>query len=958
MLDADTLKKRLDYGRLYGDQFQSDPRFDSSRSTVLICCPFHEDNSPSFDLDLRSGLWLCRAPNCPTNTDSQTRQKRGGGDVFSFWMRRYGTDFPTAVQEVSQYATATVGAGQDSKQGLGQTPIPTLGQGQGQATGQTTGQATGQIPASGAFISETLVQECVARLWKDANRGVREALMTRRQWTEETLRRFEIGWDGDRFTIPIRRPSDNAVWNIRRYLPSGTAGDKFRSWIDPLSGKSYGEGRLWSLFDLSTLPSGIWVFLCEGETDFITAHQARLDATFGGAVLVTSTGGAGTWKSDWNPLFAGKHVALLYDVDDAGRHGAERIAQTLYPIAASVRDLVLPLSRSQFPKGDLSDWLNSLVVPSSPPQQLQTLLESLLPIAPPGAKALSWGVAHCPPEYRLSENGVERRIVRQAAGGFVEDWLPLSSQPLWLSGLATQVELGTQFLELSYRTERGDISEWFPAEKVKTRTGIQETASKGVAVHGENASKLTAYLDTYHQHNLSQLPFSWLTRRCGWHFIEGKRVFSLGPKVYGDSEFHETLRLCDSNGQEDVLALHGLSEHGGIEDWRDFWLPVLKEPLARLYAYAAFAAPMLRVVGMRSFVFYNYANTQGGKTACQRVGASLWGHPDFLMSSFNATEVFVEHRCHYFSDLPVFFDELQLRRDPHFLTTFVYLVAEEIGKGRGRREGGTRETLRWKTIAIANGEQPLISEDSLGGQENRVLEIYGAPISDIAVSALAHREPMAWGSPGRMLLRKFSEDSYRETLRQRFHRLRGRLEEPEFSSLAGGRRNAYAMLLCGGWEFYRLLLEDARLEEDLEEALIEEVRQIYQRSEPVMPFLVRSYQTLLDYISASSEQFEREDASATAFGNLGGGKRRRHLPKSPCLGVAPFVASNGDFQREIWLLVGGLRFAFQRFGMDYRRAVRDWENAGLLIGRKTEWVNGNGAMVLKVKLVPVESLMP
>ncbi|MFH1023795.1 MAG: CHC2 zinc finger domain-containing protein [Planctomycetota bacterium] len=53
-------------------------------------CPFHDDKSPSFSVNLETGLWCCHAESgC------------GGGDVFSFYQRAKNVDFPTAVREIA-----------------------------------------------------------------------------------------------------------------------------------------------------------------------------------------------------------------------------------------------------------------------------------------------------------------------------------------------------------------------------------------------------------------------------------------------------------------------------------------------------------------------------------------------------------------------------------------------------------------------------------------------------------------------------------------------------------------------------------------------------------------------------------------------------------------------------------------------------------------------------------------
>lgn len=89
------------------------------------------------------------------------------------------------------------------------------------------------------------------------------------------------------------------------------------------------------------------IYVVEGEKD--VEALARL-----GLVATCNAGGAKKWPKALTPYFAGRHVIILPDNDDAGREHARVVAKALRPSAASVRVLVLP---SLPEKGDVSDWI-------------------------------------------------------------------------------------------------------------------------------------------------------------------------------------------------------------------------------------------------------------------------------------------------------------------------------------------------------------------------------------------------------------------------------------------------------------------------------------------------------------------------------------------------------------------------------------------------------------------------
>lgn len=156
--------------------------------------------------------------------------------------------------------------------------------------------------------------------------------------TNDTLKFFQVGWDGERYTIPVR-DAEGVLQNVRRYHPKAKASkDKM------FSINGHGEVRL---FHPELLSGYDEVIITEGELDMMVAHQHGLPA-------VTHTAGAGTFKAHWGPEFQDKDVFIVYDCDDAGRRGAVSAAKRLVPHARNVYIVDMNLDR----KGaDITDFL-------------------------------------------------------------------------------------------------------------------------------------------------------------------------------------------------------------------------------------------------------------------------------------------------------------------------------------------------------------------------------------------------------------------------------------------------------------------------------------------------------------------------------------------------------------------------------------------------------------------------
>lgn len=154
----------------------------------------------------------------------------------------------------------------------------------------------------------------------------------KRGLTLKTIRKYQIGWHDGRYTIPVR-DADGVLVNVRRYKADAkNPKDKMVSWST-----GSGEGRLF----LPEVLAEDEVIITEGEMDALIGQQH-------GFPCMSHTSGASVWKSAWSVLFEGKTVFICYDVDDAGKQGARKVAFQLSKVAKAVYLVTLPLTR----KGD------------------------------------------------------------------------------------------------------------------------------------------------------------------------------------------------------------------------------------------------------------------------------------------------------------------------------------------------------------------------------------------------------------------------------------------------------------------------------------------------------------------------------------------------------------------------------------------------------------------------------
>lgn len=174
---------------------------------------------------------------------------------------------------------------------------------------------------------------------------LREVLRERRGFTDETLVRFQLGWDGERVTIPIY-DEFNTLVNFRRYKWNSPEDQwKLLNFVDE-HGNTYGEVRIFGIENLvnEDIEDIVW---SEGETDRIIAEQY-------GFPTACPTSGAGSWKPEWIRYFRNKkRVYLAQDNDDAGRNATKKLAERL----CRVVEVYIINWPEGFPeKGDITDF--------------------------------------------------------------------------------------------------------------------------------------------------------------------------------------------------------------------------------------------------------------------------------------------------------------------------------------------------------------------------------------------------------------------------------------------------------------------------------------------------------------------------------------------------------------------------------------------------------------------------
>lgn len=206
------------------------------------------------------------------------------------------------------------------------------------------------------------------------------------------------------------------------------------------------------------------------------------------------------------------------------------------------------------------------------------------------------------------------------------------------------------------------------------------------------------------------------TGRTGWH----GECYVLPDETLGE------------DGERVLLQTFGeppkMRTAGTPQAWRD-GVGALCVGNSRLVlaVSAAFAAPLLELVGDEGGGIHLAGASSTGKTTALRLAASVWGGPEYL-HRWRATANGLEAVATGHNDALLVLDELA-QVDPREAGEIAYMLANGSGKHRARRDGLARRAALWRLLFLSAGEVGLadhmaaIGKRSRAGQEVRLVDV-------------------------------------------------------------------------------------------------------------------------------------------------------------------------------------------------------------------------------------------
>lgn len=425
---------------------------------------------------------------------------------------------------------------------------------------------------------------------------------------------------------------------------------------------------LYNLSELAKRPD-VPVLVCEGE------KSAEAAATlFPGYVTITSPNGSkAANRADWKPL-AGRAVTIWPDHDDPGRKYAEAVSALAWAAgAASVAVVQVP---EYFPdKWDLADALPG----GSDGQDLQELLANAMAAAKPVKNSA----------------GIHPKGFRMLPTGLYFD-SEKDENAIWISS----------YFEVLAETRKRDktgwglLLQWLDRDDHPHTLTIPQTMLVGDPANLQkllldNGLKLSALpkgrnLLNMYLSSVSPGAMAVCVDRTGWE----DKVYVTSSRVYGDTKGETVVFQSEARVPDYTVR-------GTLSEWQDniAKLAVGNSRLG-LAISAAFAGPLLHLIGEENFGFHFAGGSSSGKTTALRCAGSVWG---IETGSWRTTDNAAETMACAANDGLLLLDELS-QADGHAADAMVYMLGNGQGKHRLRKDITSKPALSWRVVFLSSGE--------------------------------------------------------------------------------------------------------------------------------------------------------------------------------------------------------------------------------------------------------------
>lgn len=324
-------------------------------------------------------------------------------------------------------------------------------------------------------------------------------------------------------------------------------------------------------------------------------------------------------------------------------------------------------------------------------------------------------------QYRISAAGVWIGKVETAVddnGREIKRFNPeklISRKPILPVAIMDNLDSAVQKVEIAL----WDQNKWrrivSNREKLTNSSKIITLADQGVPVGTDNARGMAQYFNSVLAEFDERLPRHPARSVMGWTENDGRELFMpYSDKIQFDGD--DTYRYL----------YNAIKQKGTLADWIAHTEPLRLSMEIRLVMAAAFASPLIEMIGENPFVMHLWGGTGTAKTVSLLIAASIFGNPALgkLVRTMNMTPNAMLSTAAFLNSIPFCGDELQTikNRWEGNYDRLIMQITEGIDRGR-MKYNQIEDTKSWRCSFLFTGEEPCVKSGSGGGVANRVIQI-------------------------------------------------------------------------------------------------------------------------------------------------------------------------------------------------------------------------------------------
>lgn len=338
-------------------------------------------------------------------------------------------------------------------------------------------------------------------------------------------------------------------------------------------------------------------------------------------------------------------------------------------------------------------------------------------------------------DWHITARGVYRAV--EVEGEVVKSWAvmtPVYGETFRTKKGETETDMDDAKVLLTWLRPDG---KWrrtlMPLSLVGSPSKMMEWAgAQGLATLIPNAKVWIMYISELTNRLLSERQVTEYYARLGWHSDESE--FILGTKkVTADGVQDATI--------ERSSPLAGLKPDGDLDAWKA-GVEILNQPGLEKHQFcvlAGFGAPLLQLMDVAGAAVSLAGSSGRGKTLAARVALSIYGNPDQLFQSADASKNSTDVHLATLHSVPYLMDEITNLNDKR-IGDLLYMIANGRGKDTLNRSRAWNEGGSWRTLAFLTTNSPIMeaSQSHLTeAQRNRAIElIVDTPVPTADASAI------------------------------------------------------------------------------------------------------------------------------------------------------------------------------------------------------------------------------